>query len=854
MTRVDRVTFALVAAFLSLVAVRSATAQAMPRVQGSDSVTIAAGAHFRAGGLHRSLFGGVYRDLWTRPIRVPVLNLNTFAGGIRPHKSGGGLQTESLRFLARDGSEYVFRVVDKIAVEVPAMWRGTFVENIGLDNLSNSHPAASEIAAPLVQAAGLLHATPVLVAMPDDTLLGKYREKYSGKLGMIEQYPNVPKDGPGFGGAVEIIDSDTLLDLLNHEPQERIDARGFLAARLLDLFMNDWDRHQGQWKWARLRHTPDAPWEPIPRDRDHAFVSSSGLVQSIIRKTAPAVMQFSATYGSMKGYTYKSLSFDQRLLSGLEKPVWDSIARALTLRMTDPVIDAAAHAMPVEYQATAPALAATLRARRAGLAAAADRFYRFLAAVAYVHGTEVADRATVLRVDDRHVEVRLASPQGYRYYTRRFDAAETREIRIFLHGGDDRAVVVGNVNAVIPVRVIGGNGMNTLVDSTGSHSAHLYDTGTVTTVNYGADTLFNRLPMIRPFRHYLEPVRDVGGKIAPMLGLSINHDYGIMPRIGINRYTYGFDHYPYSSLVALEARYSLKVDRYKVGITVDKRFENSRLHVTGLARMSQLELFNFYGLGNSTVVATDTGFYDVHQNQWLFRPSLAYALGGSTDLSLGPVVQYAITDSLPNTFIALTSPYGFGRFGEAGFRIGLLHDNRVPARHARHGTVLDVGASYFPAVWDVRRPFEEVDALAALYLTLPLPLHPFIAFRAGGKKLFGDFPFQESAFLGGTTTIRTLDPQRYAGDASVYGTTELRIPVARFRLLSLPVNTGLLTTADIGRVYLKGNSPDGWHSAIGAGFWVGFHELTADVRVMRADEGNSARITLRTGLPEGVLR
>ncbi|MGH7524757.1 MAG: hypothetical protein ACREK8_10655, partial [Gemmatimonadales bacterium] len=61
-----------------------------PSAASSDSVMIAAGPHYAASGFHRSLLGGAYRDLWITPIKVPVLNLHTFAGGLRPVKEGGG--------------------------------------------------------------------------------------------------------------------------------------------------------------------------------------------------------------------------------------------------------------------------------------------------------------------------------------------------------------------------------------------------------------------------------------------------------------------------------------------------------------------------------------------------------------------------------------------------------------------------------------------------------------------------------------------------------------------------------------------------------------------------------------------
>src|SRR5688572_2347699 len=72
----------------------------------------APGPQYRAGGLHSLLLGREYRSLWTTPISVPVLDLRTFAGGLRPVSKGGGQQTKSLLLAAPDGREFFFRSVD----------------------------------------------------------------------------------------------------------------------------------------------------------------------------------------------------------------------------------------------------------------------------------------------------------------------------------------------------------------------------------------------------------------------------------------------------------------------------------------------------------------------------------------------------------------------------------------------------------------------------------------------------------------------------------------------------------------------------------------------------------------------
>ena len=84
-----------------------------------DSIEIVAGAQYQAGGLHRMLLGGAYRDLWATPVRAQVLDLETYGGGLQPLKESGGNQTKSLRFVTSGGTEYVFRSVNKDDASFP---------------------------------------------------------------------------------------------------------------------------------------------------------------------------------------------------------------------------------------------------------------------------------------------------------------------------------------------------------------------------------------------------------------------------------------------------------------------------------------------------------------------------------------------------------------------------------------------------------------------------------------------------------------------------------------------------------------------------------------------------------------
>ena len=71
----------------------------------------------------------------------------------------------------------------------------------------------------------------------------------------------------------------------------------------------------------------------------------------------------------------------------------------------------------------------------------------------------------------------------------------------------------------------------------------------------------------------------------------------------------------------------------------------------------------------------------------------------------------------------------------------------------------------------------------------------------------------------------------------MYGTTELRVPVAKFPLI-VPLDVGLLGFMDIGKVYVKGDSPGGWHKGTGGGFWVGFLNPGTSLNVLFSNNPN----------------
>ena len=825
-----------------------------PPLSSRADSTLRASDQYGAGGLHRLLLGSNYRDLWSAPITVPFLDLTTFSGGVLPTKTGGGAQTKTLHFVTLNDVEFVFRPVHKALLMDLEGFGGTVVEKAMIDGLSASHPLAPLIPPAFLEAAGIPHASPILVVMPDDARLGKFRKDFAGMLGMIEAYPNVPDDAPGFAGALKIIDSEHLLKRLNEDPAERIDARALLRARLIDLLLNDNDRHPDQWKWARM--LPDtSAWVPIPRDRDKVLVSYEGVLLKAARRVKPELVTFGGAYPSVPALFQNASELDRRLLGGLDKAAWDSITADLTRAITDSVIGAAFEDMPASYQASVPALVAKLRSRRDQLPVAADKYFRRLFRVQDIHATDAAETATINHSSDGSVEIRLQSAGLPPHFVRHFDPAVTEEIRLYLHEGSDTAVVTGDASKGILVRVIGGNGHNVLIDSSRTTRGSLtrfYDAGRVTSIEYPTDSfkshkVFNRRPLLPAYGELLPAQRDYGMSMRPTFGIKTGRDLGLVPQVGVVRIEYGFRTVPYRSRMALQVGYSTSINGFGIALDTDHRFEESPLFVVSRSAMSQLEVGRFLGFGNDVPDRGDA-FHDVSQTQWTFHPALAYAFGPVSRVSLGPIVRYTVTDSIPGRMLSEDRPYGFSRFGQAGVQLGFNYDSRsgaiaAPGRLAggaattapwQSGLITEVTGSAYPAAWDATGAYSRLVAVAVAHIVLPIASNPLLARRVGGEKLWGDFPYFDAAFLGGSHSLRTAKRQRFAGDAAVHGSAELRLPLAAFPFI-LPLNVGALGFVEAGRVFMDRQSEGEWHTGMAAGLWLGVLSPGTSITVMMSN-------------------
>ena len=815
-----------------------------------DSVTVVSGQQYEAGGLFMTFMGRGYRDLWTTPIRVPVADLSRWGGGgLTPFDVGGGQTTQTLHLRGADGRRYVLRSVDKSPGALGEELQGTPVEAIIQDQLSSFHPSGAVITARLLEAVGVLHPQPQIVYVPDSPLLGEYREQFAGMLALFEERPDDLPDGEsGFAGSRRVEQTPDLFDELEEDPGDRVDLYELLKARLIDILVGDRDRSENNYLWARFDEVDGGyVWRPVPRDRDQAFVQFDGVLKRIGRSYDRRLVRFDEDYPDILALTRNAWDIDRNLLVGLDRATWNATVDEVAASLTDEVIREAVLRMPREHYAiVGPDLDAKLRSRRDDLAEAASAFYKIVFEWSDIHVTDENEVATIDHLADGSIRVVLqergpnAEPQGSPHFERVFFPNETREIRIYLHGGADLARIRGEGNSPIDIRLIGGGGRDEFVNSSAARGIRVFDAGDAT-VSSGPGIRFENRGAPRPWSWRGESLRvlDWGSRTIPEVRMSFDGDRGLVVQAGLKQSNYGFLTYPYRSRT--QTRVGWAFGRSKPFVDYRQYFRGlfrGSADLSLRARYSGVEVVNFYGLGNETVKDAPSDFFKVDQGQFVVTGALSVGDGEKTELAIGPVFKRTASDTTGiDNFVADRQPYGSGTLMQLGVQASLDLDGRDHPTWPTRGYHLTAGTAYYPKILDLENAVAEAHGEIAAFLS-PSGGNPTLATRVGGKRLWGTMiPYYEAAFLGGSDNVRGLREQRFAGRSSLYGSAELRVYLGHLFLV-FPADFGLFGFGDMGRVFQEDTPFDEWHTSYGGGIWIapGLRATTFQVSMARSEQ------------------
>lgn len=811
-----------------LVAQLAVAAAVTPISAQTQTVRAVAGEEYGSPQGGKFLFGNNYRDLWTTPIEVKRLDLQEFAGGLRPVMRIGGNSTKGLALKGADGRDYTFRSVNKdLTGAVPVEFQDSVMVDIVQDQISGNVPGVEVIKPPLAQAVGLLAVDEArLVVLPDDPALGEFREDFAGVLGIFYEFPQpVSSTNPGFNGATEILSADEFREERQSSGGMSPDTGQFLRARLLDIFLNDYDRHRKQWRWARI--PGESRLQPIPEDADMALTDYEGAAISAARLMGAPFVKFEEKYPLLRFITKNGWDFDRMLLTDIEKSEWVRIAQEMQGQLTDEVLEDALRRLPSEYfQLRGLELFNILKGRRDSLHELAEKFYHYMASQVDIHGSHSSEVARAQWLDGGDLRMTVAEQDesgepGAPYYDRRFTPRETSEVRLYLHGGNDRVVTTGDREGGVKLRVIGGPG-DDLVDQSAGGNVRFYDSEGDNRVEGGDASDTDTRPFTSPARPLPNDVEwtpnpDWGRLTMPVVSFGYAADPGLMLGGGFETIKRGFRKYPWASRHRLEGAWAFGASKPFVDYFGATRRANSNLQFELNARYSGIEQLRFFGLGNETEFDTlNDPMYNISNNQLEIFPAIALSNGRGTRFAIGPYMQHSDSGGTdPDTVLGANQPLGFGEFGYFGARTELDFSSRKPGNVFAPGIDLDSKAEYSLNAWDAQGAFGSGEAQVNGYFNTGRRFNWNLF--GGGKKVWGDFPFFEAAYIDNRTTAG-YNWNRFGGDASLYGGVDLDVIVGRARNF-VPGDFGFSLFSHAGRVFLDGDGSSMWHPSYGAGMF-----------------------------------
>ncbi|QNH60699.1 hypothetical protein [Hymenobacter sediminicola] len=828
--------------------------------------TLAAGKQYAGSGSAKFFLGEGYRTSWTQPVQVRTLDLATEKGGLRVFGRGGGRQTTSLKLIAADSSEYVFRSVDKDVTKIlPPELRNSVAADVLRDITPTAHPYSALVISSMLDKTDILHARPCLFVLPDNNTLGAYRQEYAGLLGTLEDRPGDPKPNlPGFGGADDVRRSFSFFRQLYKDHDNRIDAEAFGRARAFDMLVADFGKHEDNWKWAGYKQGKNTVYKPIPRDRDQSFTLWNGLLTYLANRewAIPSIEDFQTEFHDLKSLNWPAKDLDRFLLQSLTREDWQEIGNYMQSRITPAAIDEATAQLPAEITPlSGNDLNRKLKARIQELPKALDDYYLLLAQRVDVVGSNKAEVFQVDRQADGTVRVRMFdkgkdgdAPEGTPLFDRMFKPKETQEISLYGLDGKDVFTVTGTAKNSVLVRIIGGDGKDKITDNSRVNGLR-----TLTKVYDVPDTDLklssesdNRTSLNPEVNRYDQESFQYNG-YTPRATVIFNSSDGFGVGAGVDFVRQGFRKPGYKNLYSFDVQ-GTGNGNFQVSLASRHR------HAIGLwdigARTEYgnfFQFYNFFGLGNSTTKNDDlydNNFYKARYKGYtaglftervFFQRSLVRLGGGyehytsnyANDSYLGQLLGNA---QLPETGVPNAS---FQRL--VGLNALLDLDLRDRQRFARRGVRLRAQHdTYFQLNRD-KSNFGLSQGFAEYYGTARLLIPVTLVLKGGGAKTYGpddEIPFYKFAYLGQRENLRGYVRNRFTGDASLYINSELRLALGQVKNNFLPFSYGLFGFFDRGRVYYKGSSPGGWHDGYGAGFYLApvTDQLALSVSYQLSDE------------------
>ena len=813
-----------------------------------------------------SIWGDHYRDVYSQKIKVPVVTLDTLYGGLEVVRKGGGHQTRSLRLKTKDGRELNMRALRKSATQFlqASMFKTTYigddyeqtaVQSLILDFYTAAHPYAFMVVPTLAHAAEVYHTNPKIFFIPKHKHLGDFNSEYGGELYMIEERPEENySEERNFGYADDIESTYDIIKKIREDEKHKIDENAFIRARLFDMLIGDWDRHQDQWRWAQFDlENGDNIYKPIPRDRDQVFANFDGAILDVVRFISASTNQLQVYDDQLNNEDLKwinsaGIKLDRVLIQQADESNWIEQAEFLKEHITDDIITEAFAQVPKAVQdSTLTEIVGHLKARRENMVDIAKRYYQHLNSLVVLTGTDKDDYIEVTRIGNKETHVKISriidGEKGEVIVDKTYHRDTTKEIWIYGLDDDDVFEVLGKANNLIYTRIVGGYGNDSYNVQSGRR-VKVYDHKSKenTIVNKKRSVIrFTDVYNLNLFDYKKHITKT--NVLSPAIGY--NPDDGFLLGATVTMTKNGFQRNPFS----LQHRFNVAYFTATSGFVVNYNGEIANIYedwnmIIGGKLTTKNYTQNFFGYGNETVNnESELGmdFNRIGTESYAARFGMVRRGPFGSDYGFRTVLEGFKIVNDANRFLEQLDTDS--DFNDMKFYSSLeldydyeSYDNKTnPTRGMNFG--LHIGGT--TELEDIKKVFGYINTHMGFYNSLTknrklvLKTNVSAQFRIGN-----DFEFYQASRLGGDNGLRAYRNERFTGQNAFVTSADVRYTFKSIKTSTLPLQFGVYSGFDIGRVWYKGEDSKKWHNDYGGGFWITAAEsISGSFNLFHGSEG-----------------
>lgn len=402
---------------------------------------------------------------------------------------------------------------------------------------------------------------------------------------------------------------------------------------------------------------------------------------------------------------------------------------------------------------------------------------------------------------------------------------ETREIRLFGLGGDDIFVVDGKANRTILVRIMSGEGKDSIAD--------------VSHINKQKKTLIYERDESTPLllgtnSRKINPKEDGAFEYdrtafkydtyLPVALITYNGFTGIAAHGGVTFTQQHFAKPDFSSKHQFKGAVSSR-GNYEISYSNQFRYLVGKWDGISEIIISRPLYYNyFFGVGNNTVNDKERSqdYYRAQYNMALISAGLLRSFWKNSKVYF--TGNYEINNGIEreNSYLSDHPTYGSERLHLTYLNSVLDLDLRDHMSLPEHGfRLLANQLTGHIAGSDqliITQSKIELENYISTYAKNPITL----GIRMGGGITNGDLPFYKLFSLGQTNNLRGFKSNRFTGRSMTFVNTELRWQLAQTHNTFIPIKVGIRGFFDTGRVWAddENDSDNYWHAGYGGGLYL----------------------------------